>query len=208
MKERPILFSAPMVRAILDGTKTQTRRVVKPQPYQSEFEPDTLHINGLTKKGEFFSASTNIEEFIKRCPYGKVGDQLWVRETFNGTWCEEVIYKADGDSAKAAGYEKEPKWKPSIFMPRSFSRIQLEIIDIGIERLQDINEEDAISEGMSQAVADAIFNVDELSVFAASFILAPHATNRILFESLWEKINGADSWAQNPWVWVIEFKVV
>lgn len=218
LKERPILFSAPMVNAILNGSKTQTRRVVKLPKH---------HTWGNEYDGQIIYKDDQFKEFPVdelNCRYGQVGDQLWVRETWAAyrrtsyeydEWelveskDDLALYGAELSAVYKADNKSFPdRWKPSIFMPRWASRIQLEITNIGVERLQSISEEDAIAEGMSQAVADAIFNVDELTTFAASHLLTPHATNRILFESLWEKINGADSWAANPWVWCIEFKVI
>lgn len=198
MKERPILFSAPMVRAILNGSKTQTRRVAK----------------GLIA-----------------CPYGKPGDQLWVREAWRiGAWDENrpafALDYCDGarkewievpdamgddgelfdrlwqqssdDAAKALGiqdrYQWEPgqspcRWRPSIHMPRWASRIQLEITGIRVERLQDISEADAEAEGVRNS----------LHLQGGRFA-------RDNFAHLWWTINGAGSWDANPWVWVIEFR--
>lgn len=137
MKERPILFSAPMVRAILEGRKTQTRRVIKPQP-ESHLDPDSV-------KGAWESGFIDV-----KCPYGQPGDRLWVRETF--AWLPDGLnadqnhgryhYRADGDLAV--------KWQPSIHMPRIASRITLRIKDVRVERLQDISDADALAEGVDQ----------------------------------------------------------
>ena len=141
MKERPILFSAPMVRAILDGTKTMTRRAVK------GIALDWLRPNGFTP--EFVA---NPENHL--CPYGIPGDRLWVRETF-GIDDEDgsVLYFADPDTAQAAEHarvceDRYPRRRPSIHMPRRASRILLEITHVRVERLQDISHEDALAEGM------------------------------------------------------------
>ena len=181
MKERPILFKAEMVRAILDGRKTMTRRAVK------------VHFDSV-KQGE---GTFVVEEkgqdgtdyiFGIKCPYGKIGDRLWVRETFcndQGT----VLYRAD---LSDNGILKHAvKWKPSIFMPRSASRINLEITNIRIERLQDITERDAQKEGVFPCV---ITNGEE--------------NYTIPFIMIWEQINGKTTYSfnKNPWVWVIEFK--
>jgi len=195
MKERPILFSGPMVRAILNGSKTQTRRIVKPQP-------EVMY--------EY--------KYAKECKFGKPGDRLWVRETFTELrpWHEHDItrthrrgllvnaagvqkvncveYKADAtDSEDLERCRKELgyKWKPSIHMPRWASRITLEITSILIERLQDISEEDAQHEGVDTCLGPV-----------------PCDTYTEAFEYLWGTINGAESWAANPWVWVIGFKRV
>ena len=177
MKERPILFSGPMVRAILDGRKTMTRRVVKPQ---------SLIISGHPPRS------------IRQCPYGAPGDRLWVRETFahlthNDTGeGEGYIYRADG-------WDDDVKWKPSIFMPRWASRITLEITDVRVERLQDITNGDAITEGVW-----TISPNKGRDYMDGGSTICPCG----LFRSLWEKINGRESWDNNPWVWVIEFRKI
>lgn len=170
MKERPILFSAPMVRAILEGRKTMTRRVIKPQ--RSEW----ALVEGCQEK-------------ILSCPYGQVGDRLWVKETFrtDAYIDERVEYRATPTvEAQVESYDPMPKWKPSIFMPRKHSRITLEITGIRVERLKDITEEDAIREGINN-MGSVMRHVG-------------------FFQDLWESINGPDSWEANPWVWVVEFK--
>ena len=186
-KERPILFSAPMVRALLDGSKTQTRRVVKPQPvYDGRFA------GGWKLKGKKGHEAATCSPFIAEvCPYGQPGDRLWVRESFAHIYrdnssperrsFEDVAYMADGRGIDIGAYGS---WKPSIHMPRWASRITLEITGVRVERLQDISEADARAEGASQH-PDGPW----------------HA-----YRSLWTLINGPDSWAANPWVWIIEFK--
>jgi len=226
MKERPILFSAPMVRAILDGSKTQTRRVVKPQPHQSEYEPDhfswmektkkrevskgwrpdgnggRIPTETVTPKGTLRSVSVSRGWFSEHCPYGQPGDRLWVRETFCPDWADHgPIYKANGGSAIEAGYPREPRWKPSIHMPRKFSRITLEITGVRVERLQEISEDDACAEGVS-------YTGPYPNAVLSGFLPRPDDLARKEFKLLWESINGADSWAANPWVWVIKFKRV
>lgn len=173
MKERPILFSGPMVRAILEGRKTQTRRVVKPQP---------AHIAGI-------GTVLNIDTITgKACPYGKPGDRLWVRETWDGVRLDGggalVSYRADGDKPVT----DDGRWHPSIHMPRWASRITLEVVSVRVERLQEISEEDAMAEGVA----------------LAENYRGPVAH----FASLWEQINGLGSWNANPWVWVVEFRRV
>jgi hypothetical protein len=193
MKERPILFSGEMVRAILDGSKTQTRRNANDR---------IAKIDG--RSGPWFTRHRNCRHkwssglWASSCPKGFIGDRLWVKETF----CEIPLksgkmgfaYRAD-DHAFANiedGYEWIGKWKPSIFMPRAASRITLEITAIRVERLQDISETDAEAEGVEfmRHIPDA----DET------------LSARTLYEILWESINGEGSWDTNPWVWVIEFK--
>lgn len=194
MKERPILFSAPMVRALLAGTKTQTRRVIKPR-HLAFFNQD---------------AAAMLSDWNERpLPYGKTGDRLWVREShwwfkdehdhetgyFPPTLTiDDVAYRADGEDPRKV-------WRPSIHMPRWASRITLEITSVRVERLQEISIEDAKAEGawgpddsIVQKVAD-YFGTDIFS-----------ANPRKAFQMLWESINGPDSWAANPWVWVIEFR--
>jgi hypothetical protein len=188
MKETPILFKAKMVRAILEGRKTMTRRIVKPQP---NAECTKLHhSNG---SWQFSDESFDRNEF-RSCPFGVVGDRLWVRETWsqipemkpsgyfsNPKWVDRVAwYAADCDKPTWGG-----KWRPSIHMPRWASRITLEITGIKVERLNSIGVSDAKAEG----------------------IVAP--TRHIgAFRDLWELINGPDSWDDNPWVWVVSFKKI
>ena len=220
MKEHPILFSAPMVRAILDGHKTQTRRTVK--AYCDDRGLRWIH----PKTGW-----ENWHGEWVRCPYGFAGDHLWVKETFNIGWCDQVLYRADGGNALSNGYAREVKWKPSIFMPRKFSRITLEVTDVRVERVQKITAADAMAEGVEERIwihRDGAprkgYSADwsrlgELSRFAGG--IYPRNDKHPLTEddialyspwnayaNLWIKINGRDSWDANPWVWVIEFKKI
>lgn len=190
-KERPILFSAPMVRAILDGNKTQTRRVVKLRNGQYMPPSEKADINGW-------------RQMLRNCPYGQPVDRLWVRETFadlRGTGIEHrpdpsgplkrYAFAADhppGSHGDEARKEFGVKWKPSIHMPRAASRITLEITGVRVERLQDVSRGDAMAEGCPfQNMAGG-----------------PNPCN--WFAGLWESINGTESWQSNPWVWVVEFK--
>jgi hypothetical protein len=212
MRERPILFSGPVVRAILEGRKTQTRRVVKPQPMQpdkwgiwgSESEPSEGYYILIHEEGGE-GAGSNVAhqspEWVPRCPYGVPGDGLWVRETWHDYMGEETLYRADfpiiqhdEDGEDLSLRAEYFKWRPSIFMPRAFSRITLEITGVRAERLRDITEEDAIAEGCaggmhgSQSLDDLVDPLDE-------------------YRDLWNTINGKTyPWESNPWVWVIEFK--
>lgn len=189
MTERPILFSGPMVRAILNGTKTVTRRVVKPQrhPFGRMLTADEV-------AGEAIGGTCAV-----LCPYGQPGDRLWVRETFAVYGDEKMAaihYRADRPhdvGRKGTGY------KPSIHMPRWACRILLEITAVRVERLQDISEEQAIAEGVHRDLR-MWFATDE---GGPAFTWPQHA-----FEHLWRKINGAECWDANPWVWVVEFKRV
>ena len=185
-KERPILFSAPMVNAILEGRKTMTRRVIK------------VNCSGRAKAvGSSRNWHLADPDVIQACPYGKVGDALWVRETFRQAWAATtysngVVYRSD--SVKSLGmdeYSNRHKWKPSIFMPRWASRITLEIEGVRVERLQDISEEDAVSEGALP------IDVDPLNYGCCVPVEK--------FWELWESTNGEGSWELNPWCWVIEF---
>ncbi|KAI93529.1 hypothetical protein T281_16090 [Rhodomicrobium udaipurense JA643] len=220
-KERPILFSAPMVRAILEGRKTQTRRIVKRQPAGAESVSQTLASDVAPDKvgaWEFWAGKpqTPLSDPVF-CPYGRPGDRLWVRETWADASSENgpvVLYRAGNDrrylvdESYPVDYDRFPiksrdawsRWaadveggsggyRPSIHMPRWASRISLEITDIRVERLQDINEEDARAEGVApwrRPVAQS----------------APHFA---AFADLWRGLNGPDSWAANPWVWVVAF---
>lgn len=192
MKERPILFSAPMVRAILEGRKTQTRRVVKPQPdeYAAMQGDQCMLVHDS-------SPDMHNSELIA-CPYGRPGDQLWVRETwaYVGTGDPGFLtFKATYPNCLPHGTENAPanihdagyKWKPSIHMPRRLSRIHLEVTNIRVERLQDCSEADADAEGCP---------FDQLPL------------SLTWYAELWESINGPGSWDTNPWVWVVEFKVL
>ena len=166
MKELPILFSGPMVRAIIAGRKTQTRRIIKPQP-----QPNGKRLE------------RGVSPWV-------CGDHLWVRETFSIPFkgALQWVYRADG----AAPFGK---WKPSIFMPRAFSRLTLEIISVRVERLQQISGADAVAEGIN---CEEPFKVPYCGEYVA--------TAKLRYRHLWESINGAGSWAENPWVWVIGFK--
>lgn len=194
MKERPILFSAPMVRALLAGTKTQTRRVVKPQPMMV-----TNHRLAIWD-GPSAALQQQRERMGRGCPYGQPGDRLWVRET----WARDdedgaLFYRADvGLGGDADDWERNRldgvpryRWRPSIHMHRRASRITLEITGVRAERLQDISEADAIAEGVKN-----------------SLHLPGGRFAKENFAHLWWTINGDGSWEANPWVWVIEFKRV
>lgn len=220
-KERPILMSGAMVRASLREVdpKTQTRRVMKKQPPKKHDVPLALNRGrsmfrwGVSDypKGEGPSWELWPEGPVP-CPYGKPGDRLWVRESFG--YCNDepmfgAFYRAEELANKDYAEENGvPRWRPSIHMPRWACRLVLEITDVRVERLQDISEADALAEGMTQETAEAVMSPEELAVFAASHILTPKARARIIFETVWEKINGPGSWWQNPWVWVVEFKRV
>jgi len=221
IKERGIIFNGEMVKAILDGRKTQTRRIMKVQP-----EYDQLGLRFITdssdpsKIGKYVWTESNATGHIQRskpfkCPFGQVGDRLWVRETFATLgnedghpidWDNNLVSKRK-DSAKvyrASCHQKpnnyglwtvpdkdsdfEGPWTPSIHMPRWASRITLEITDIRVERLRSMTEDDARAEG----------------VIAASGPLEVG----LAFREIWDSIYGQESWQSNPFVWVVEFKRV
>lgn len=215
MKERPIIFSGAMVRALLAGTKTQTRRLAPVESLDI-----TSHDDGMTTWAVSFAKAVKgvcgsysgtrctpaeAHRIIASqfCPYGRPGDRLWVRETFMrhpADYCweasvsipirpAETVYMADheGESVGAG-------WTPSIFMPRDLSRITLEITDVRVQRLQDISEDDARAEGC-QPVTHDDGTVD-------------CGTRKATFAALWESIHGAGSWDANPWVWALTFRRV
>jgi hypothetical protein len=215
IKERPILFSGPMVRAILDGRKTQTRRVVSPKPVLingGEAEPrswpgDDLwtwekhhHANGKYP-GVSMSTAAFARVAAELCPYGQPGERLWIREAWSHLIVDnhvDYLYRADTHT----GLEKrdgDQKWKPSIHMPRVACRLMLEITGVRVERLNDISEADAIAEGCCYRG----WNISDWKNPTGDSI-APIAVNN--YASLWQEINGAGSWAANPWVWVVEFR--
>ncbi|MGG7716466.1 hypothetical protein PGN42_10400 [Klebsiella aerogenes] len=207
MKERGMIFNGEMVRAILDGHKTQTRRVMKPQPDE----------DGLAKiiNGPWVDTS----ERIYRCPFGVPGDRIWVRETFQGplfdyeqmeSYLEDSSkfekpefcqYAADGKPAPEY-YDADDNlrhgWRPSIHMPRWASRILLEITDVRVERLNAISQEDAQDEGMELTGWRPTYSDPD----GGGEVWTPYDN----FALLWESIYGEGSWKVNPWVWVIEFK--
>lgn len=192
MKERPILMSAPMVRAILAGTKTQTRRVVK-QPQRRDglkLLPELLRDIGVGGA----------------CPYGQPGDRLWLREAWRVCGGREYEYQQDRSQVmyRATHHEdgfpltwESYKWRPSIHMPRWASRITLEVTGVRVERLQDISEADAVAEGAppSHPSIDRISREFGYADFPRSW-----------YAQLWESINGPGSWQADPWVWVVEFR--
>jgi len=216
MTERPILFSGPMVRAILDGRKSQTRRLMKPQP--------VVLTNDETCKPWLNCGDPRAPS----CPYGQPGDRLWARETFMdllGTGIEastgspsRYAYAADtppgsyGDEArKAYGL----KWRPSIFMPRAACRLVLEIVAVRVERLQDASWDDAIAEGLAGLTKDGstmkygipdrdgLPGTDDSGWPWQRWDIDP----RIAYKRLWDSINAKRApWSSNPWVWVVEFK--
>lgn len=215
MKERPILFSGAMVRAILDGRKMMTRRVIKPQPSNSHWEGMvkdyslTVHTPdpGYVRFQHNIDCNREWATPMIVCPYGTVGDRLWVRETVfqYGRWIMEEDQSGEREQVwrggeyhycadEAIDTNRIIRKRPSIHMTRRLCRILLEITDIRVERLNDISESDAENEGIG--FLREIPDCDETM------------SSRELFEVLWESINGSGSWEKNPWVWVICFKRV
>lgn len=230
MTERPILFSGPMVRAILDGRKTQTRRLVTPQPSPGE---SNVAAGGLWWSWEYPEGRHCTQD--RRCPYGVPGDHLWVRETWR-PWCGRfdsgVAYQADDaeklvpdglamDWGSALGKDGRPrgldlrqmgfgvagnkyhteKWRPSIHMPRWASRLTLRVESVRVERLQDIDGYDARAEGVEPAPHPAT---------AAQWGGPSRARDalhyRLAFARLWDGLNAKRApWASSPWVWVVTF---
>jgi uncharacterized protein YhfF len=213
MKQRPILFNTEMVQAILAGRKTQTRRVVKFKDHQP-----TAEFHFLPSAYPHFQFQSGNRHWQAECPYGKPGDVLWVRETWTPLDTQEVdSTELDEDGIPLEEFQVEigykdgmskwcvfsedfydqmnediedmeqegTKWKPSIHMPKDAARIWLRIKDVRVERLQDISDEDIRAEG------------------AAEFGCTTHRLN---WQTLWESVNGSNSWKDNPFVWVIEFE--
>ncbi len=213
MKERPILFSGPMVRAILEGRKTQTRRILK----HPKHNPKSLNFAGL-------------------CPYGPPGDRLWVRETFciedgageyplsdssypkdgrpvqqeddEGAWAVPWYRATDGEphitTEDQPSDDDRTRWKPSIFMPRWASRTLLEVTEVRVQRLQDVSEEDAAQEGVER------YKDGSWHIYTSTKSFGTDSAKRSL-ETLWDSINGKRpgcDWQSNPWVWAVSFKGV
>jgi hypothetical protein len=205
MKERPVIFNGEMVRAILDGRKTQTRRTLKTQP-TTNYDGFTFeagkHYPHIVRGGITLQSSEGVG-----CPFGQVGDRLWVREAFrvhsHATDVSTLVYRASERNSWTEQTRRVPvlvcnkqvspeKWTPSIHMPRWASRILLEITAVRVERLNSISEGDARAEGVTPAAGG----------------VQPGWEHRFNFRELWMGIYGEYSWQPNPWVWVIEFKRV
>ncbi len=205
MSARPILFSGPMVRALLEGRKTQTRRVVKWPTWAGPNQE--VFVRDLQGGRELWYCPDGERASKFCCPYGQPGDLLWVRETCSPDWADKPVYKADGGSAREAGYPAEPRWRPSIHMPRWASRLTLRITDVRVERLQDISDEDARDEGVNRQSR----RVRAMSKFGQSKEAIDAMYLRACrweYEALWEEINGPGSWDANPYVWALTFDVI
>ncbi len=221
-----------MVRAILEGRKTQTRRVVKNQPPEDvspivvdRYHPTVILRNGEEAPGEeIFGAYSDDGDWGSKCPYGAPGDRLWVRETHDVNrlgvetfpdGCERfyagIAYKADDGRHEADITERLYRtldetesrgWTASIHMPRWASRITLEITGVRVERLNDISEADAANEGLYRLPALGRYVVQK----GEQYFGGADRDARVVFADLWDRINGGGAWDANPWVWVVEFK--
>lgn len=233
MKERGILFKGEMVRAVLDGTKTQTRRVVKPQPPEHHEAPH------LRSDGVWATTDNNpphtLYDYPMRCPYGVPGDQLWVREAWRtGKALDHLSPATIEEQAAEAGYRAGPrhpacpihfeadgsvltwgdaddrdfgtrgKLRPSIHMPRWASRIDLEVTAVRVERVQEITAADALAEGVDPGCGTC----GELSLPNGCGCDNPEPLPQDAFLYLWDTINAKRgySWESNPWVWVVEYR--
>lgn len=214
MKEKGILFSAPMVRAILDNRKTQTRRMVKPQPPKAARQP-AVYDAGLRfwmpDNAAWPGPNKRFATNYLKCPY-PVGTRVYVKETFCELNNGEVAYRAslsypDGKEepeSKRCRLELGYKWKPSIFMPKALARIWLEIVAVRVERLQDISEDDAKAEGIEMHFSPSYPSTEWWKNYHGDDIA--FASPLTSYSSLWESINGKGSWDLNPWVWAYTFR--
>lgn len=224
MKFIQILFSTPMVQSILEGRKTQTRRVVKPQP-PNDFEYLGTDTDNSSGQSIFYACWEGSTFHNVKCPYGQPGDILWVREKSCYVHLEhahdllegfrekrQIIYGTDmhDDWMKYAKEKYGYKWTPSLFMAKHHCRIFLKISNVRVERLQDISEGDAEREGINivehncyeNYIIEKDWQYDGMNQKGFHMIENPIGS----FASLWAKINGEQSWEDNPWVWVIEFE--
>lgn len=214
MTEHGMLFSAPMVRAIFEGRKSQTRRPMKPQPWKNSVGQWLWGKNHIA----FWPEISNYGPLPSLFPYGKVGDRIWLRET----WCQPVmgdllnqylrakVRGVEVEYAADMGIERFPlggnftpmlrdfRWRPSIHMPRWASRITLEISDVRVQRVQDISEEDCIAEGLPLLKTNCDGECGS----------TPCGISRQPFIALWESTYGPGSWERNGWVWALTFEVV
>jgi hypothetical protein len=200
-KERPILFSAPMVRAILDGSKTQTRRAIN-NVHEVPGVGPFLNAGPKGLKRLLEGPNDDVSKWPKWCPHGIVGDHLWVRETWQTHCDKDGITPRDLPPDTAVQYPATydhwvSKKRPGIHMPRWASRITLTVTYVRVQRLQEITEEDAKAEGAIRMQMD-----DD-----GKFYQSDGGTYRCGFSGLWAHINGADSWDADPWVWAISFRL-
>lgn len=227
--ERPILFSAPMVRALLEGRKTQTRRLVKLRGAES-IEERPVGPDDDVSHCQPWPWSPQHDDWLA-CPYGRNGDRLWVRETWASlqpttnaataaNHLDRVVVRPEDDEQVALWYRADGempvaeqlfsddddgiRWRPSIHMPRWASRITLEVTGVRVERLQAISEEDAKAEGVTPYTSLGLYQRIPGPGFNGALLAdQPH---RLPFADLWRDIDGPESWAANLWVWVVSFK--
>lgn len=208
MKARPILLSTPMVQALLDGRKTQTRRIVRTA--KGRTEQGVIVTDDKGRPMTYLVCNTEpLDNITSFCPYGQIGDLLWIRETLNNA-CDgsgDFSYKADGKPLEyPAEVWAEHNWGkpviPSIFMPKWASRLTLEITNIKVEKLQDISADDARAEGIEYYPNEP--QIRRYKHYVTGYRCADAVFS---YHTLWHKINKRGSWESNPWVWVIEFKV-
>ena len=194
---KPILFTTLMVQAILQGSKSQTRRIIKPQPI-SDFDSGPVIVNTISPQ-----SITHTEELPKYARY-QVGNILWVRETFIETFSidDKIYYEYKADYSDTMA--DEVAWKPSIFMPKAAARIFLEVTRVRAERLQDISEKDALAEGVELQLPSHLFKNYRPGTEPKEGFSMPFSS----YETLWRQLNGGESWNSNPWVWVYEFKLM
>jgi hypothetical protein len=202
-KEQPIIFGSESVRAILAGIKTQTRRVVKLK--------DTSPLSAIEQRDDdqWFARLEHYKGVgyqIGKCPYGRTGDRLWVREAWAilprslhpasvlSTKADRVLYR---EQASPTNYVPA-RWASPIFMPRAFSRLTLEIINVRVERLKDLSHEDAIAEGVREEQRGKTFELRDERL----------SLHQLAFSRGWDELNAKRgySWDSNPWVWVVEFR--
>jgi hypothetical protein len=197
-KERPMLFGTPMVQSVLADIKSQTRRKINIQPSEGQLYGKARDLQGNAHWVLGVPATIVVD--VINCPYGTVGDLLWVRETFTEWPTGEFQYKASTALGEELG-----KWKPSIHMPKKAARIWLEITDVRVERLHDISEQDAITEGIEKY---GPFGEYKGSEHPAGGMMRYRAydTAKRAYQDLWQSIYGEVDWKENPYVWVIEFK--
>jgi hypothetical protein len=208
-KIHPMLFSTPMVKAILEGRKTQTRRIVK---YKKEIVNPQVGFSAFTNNGNFavrgIHKNGQFGESFFKVPIN-IGDVIWVRETWQETtWVHPsnseygYIYKASENGTEWSENSENWKWKPSLFMPKNACRLFLEVLDVRIEKLNEISENDAIEEGIEFSSEFGY------KLYSKNSFFSKHLSATDSYMSLWESINGKDSWKENPFVWVYTFKLV